>query len=73
MYALYWLWVVMREHKYYKENVKFRMTVHDSIMLEIKQDVKIEAIVNQMCKDTATHFNLPVPLHADVERGSYWQ
>ena len=73
MYALYWLWVVMRSYPYYQDNVKFRMTVHDSIMLETKEDVKIETIVNQMCADTATHFNLPVALHADVERGKYWQ
>jgi len=73
MYSLYWLWVVMREYEYYKENVKFRMTVHDSIMLEMKDNVKIEAIVNQMCADTVAHFNLPVDLHVDVDTGDYWQ
>jgi DNA polymerase I-like protein with 3'-5' exonuclease and polymerase domains len=63
----------MREYEYYKENVKFRMTVHDSIMLEMKDNVKIEAIVNQMCADTVAHFNLPVDLHVDVDTGDYWQ
>jgi DNA polymerase I-like protein with 3'-5' exonuclease and polymerase domains len=73
MYALYWLWVVCRSTPELHRAVKFRMTVHDSILMQTELGLDLTKIVEQMCKHTAAHFNLPVPLHCDITTGIYWQ
>ena len=73
MYSLYWLWVVVRNTPEYNDKVKFRMTVHDSILLQTEKGLLLEKLVEAMCTYTSQHFNLPVPLHCDIETGEYWQ
>ncbi len=67
MYALYWLWLN-------KNNYKFLLTVHDSILIETSEPLmSVELAVEQMCAATTGHFNLPVNLHCDVSVGKHWK
>jgi DNA polymerase I-like protein with 3'-5' exonuclease and polymerase domains len=67
MYALTWLWR-------HTDNVRYVLTVHDSIVIESPQDsLYIRNIVLEMCRQTADHFNLPLELRCDVESGKHWQ
>jgi len=72
MFALTWLWTVCQETEAFKD-VKFHMTVHDSILVVTPKGLDLTKLVEQMCADTAAHYNLPVPLHCDIDRGNYWQ
>ena len=72
MHALTWLWTVCRETEAFKD-VKFHCTVHDSILVQTPKGLDLTKLVEQMCVDTAAHYNLPVPLHCDIDRGNYWQ
>lgn len=73
MYALYWLWVVVRNTPEYADKVKFRMTVHDSILLQIRKGLPLTKLVEAMCSYTGQRYNLPVPLHCDIKTGNQWQ
>jgi DNA polymerase I-like protein with 3'-5' exonuclease and polymerase domains len=67
MYALTWLW---RHHTTYR----YILTVHDSIVVESQCDKQmIEAAVEQMCRATVLHFNLPLDLVCDVDQGTHWK
>jgi len=72
MWALTWLWRAIRVSGY-SDKVKFIMTVHDSIVLEVQHGTHVDVITKAMCAETVKHFNLPVPLECDVESGQYWK
>ena len=67
MYGLWYLWTVLRNR------VKFRMTVHDSILLERELDVDLHEEYDDMISAIEKRFNLPVHLHVDVESGYNWR
>ena len=67
MYALYWLWTNRKTWKYL-------LTVHDSIIIETSMTLAdVETAAYDMCAATTAHFNLPIALRCDVERGRHWQ
>jgi len=67
MFALTWLWR-------HTENVRYILTVHDSIIIESPQDsLYIKSMVEEMCKQTSAFFNLPLDLHCDVDHGTHWK
>ena len=67
MYALSWLW---RNHN----TMRYLLTVHDSIIIETAHTQHfVEQAVEDMCKATAKHFNLPLDLHCVVEGGTHWK
>ena len=72
MSALHYLWVAVHVSGA-AGFIKFRMTVHDSIVLEVKKGVNLSHILDKMCEYVVNKYNLPVALHVDVESGDYWQ
>lgn len=71
MYSLWWLWQAVRR-RYQWTEVQFRMTVHDSILIEKGREHDLNAHYDSMISATEQRFNLPVYLHVDVETGPTW-
>jgi DNA polymerase I-like protein with 3'-5' exonuclease and polymerase domains len=66
MTALTELWKRLRGE------VRFVMTVHDSIVLEAEDVAKVEAAMKMACFETEQKFKIPVRLGFDLETGSHW-
>jgi DNA polymerase I-like protein with 3'-5' exonuclease and polymerase domains len=71
MRGLHHLWCTVRD-QYIMDVVQFRMTVHDSILLERPKGVDLMPEYQEMCAYIESHFNLPVKPEVDVEAGSTW-
>jgi DNA polymerase-1 len=69
MHALWWLWASIRQSKL---DVKFRMTVHDSIIIEKLAGLDLRSHYDDACHQTVVKYGLPVPLGYDVETGITW-
>ena len=66
MFALSWL--------YKNYDLRYLLTVHDSIVVEsVRGRHEIELIVTDMCAAIKYHYNLPLDLHCDVDRGTTWK
>ncbi len=72
MSALHYLWVAIHSTGM-SSKIKFRMTVHDSIVLQVRKGVKLNGVLDKMCEYVKVKYNLPVDLHYDVDTGDYWQ
>ena len=72
MYALVWLWRASHTSRA-ASNIKFRMTVHDSIVVQVKKGFDMTPLLKAMCAATVTQFSLPVDLHFEQTRGDNWQ
>jgi len=70
MYALHRLWVICRSNKV---DCKFRMTVHDSILVEMPKGGNPIRLMQLACEQTEKYYNLPVKLSFDIKTGSTWQ
>jgi DNA polymerase I-like protein with 3'-5' exonuclease and polymerase domains len=66
------LWRHMKGDHIYP-GIKFLMTIHDSILIEIQKGMFVNAAMKGACIDTEETFNLPVSLQFDEERGNKWQ
>jgi DNA polymerase I-like protein with 3'-5' exonuclease and polymerase domains len=71
MYALTHLWRKCREHC--GPDVKFIMTVHDSIIMEVSKYRTMSIYCNDACTETERQFKLPIPLNYKLKFGTYWQ
>ena len=72
MYGLWYLWKSIRNILPMR-TAQFRLTVHDSILLERPQDWDFNHYYDSMCDAIGKRFNLPVKLHVDVEAGLTWR
>jgi DNA polymerase I-like protein with 3'-5' exonuclease and polymerase domains len=72
MHGLVWLWRNIRED-YAMDEVMFRLTVHDSMLLERPSEVDLTARYASMCKAVEREFSLPVEVNVDVESDFYWR
>lgn len=70
MAALLHMWASMRRDYL---GVKFRMTVHDSILIEKPAGLDLDKYYKAACTYVEGKFNLPLPLEYDVESGKTWQ
>ena len=66
MRALYYLWCDLRNIAW------FRLTVHDSILIEKAYDDDFTDVYDQVCEVVKLYYNLPVPLNYDVETDTHW-
>jgi len=71
MYGLTHLWRAVRKDWNW-DAVRFRVTVHDSIMLERDARIDMTRYYNEAIGAIETHFNLPVHLQFEVETGYHW-
>ena len=71
MYGLWYLWAAIRRTKALSE-IRFRLTVHDSILLDRPKNYDLSRLYDSMNDAIKTRFNLPVDLHVDVESGLNW-
>ena len=69
MRTLYNLWVNVRDTMQ-NGDMMFRMTVHDSIVLDAPHVPAIE--IDNAVAATMTRYNLPVQLKYDVQQGDHW-
>lgn len=72
MYGLWSLWKEMREN-FTMGEIQFRMTVHDSILLERPKEWELDKMYDGMIEAIGVRYNLPVTLHVDVESGPNWR
>lgn len=70
MYALTEFWRIIKKRD---DGVKFRMTVHDSILVEAGYGYALSTAMRLACTNTEKHFNLPVKLSFEEKRGTTWQ
>jgi len=70
MYGLWYLWQDLRQ-TYTK--IYFRLTVHDSILIERPHGWVLDGHYNDMNRAIEKRFNLPINLHVDVESGLNWR
>ena len=71
MYGLTHLWREVRRDWNW-DAVRFRVTVHDSIMLERDARIDLTDYYNTAIGAIEKHFNLPVHLQFEVETGYHW-
>ncbi len=67
--ALSYLWHDMRAECL---DVRYLMTVHDSILIEKPIGLDLSKYYDTACRDTQVSFNLPVTLEYDVVTGNTW-
>lgn len=72
MYGLYHLWHNIRV-SFDVSEVRFRLTVHDSILLDKPAAYNLSMLYKSMCEAIGTRFKLPVDLQVDVEAGPTWR
>jgi len=72
MSALHYLWCATHATGM-QTKIKFRMTVHDSIVLEVEKGVKLKGILDKMCEYVNDKYKLPCDLHYSVDTGNHWQ
>jgi DNA polymerase I-like protein with 3'-5' exonuclease and polymerase domains len=71
MRTLYNLWVNIRSDPMrYSNQVKFRMTVHDSIVLDVPHVPGID--IDNAVGSTMVRYSLPVQLNYDIQQGDHW-
>jgi len=70
MSTLYEMWCRVQQQG---DPIKFVLTVHDSILLEVQKGWSIKTLLNQACTRVESKYNLPVPLGMSEERGPTWK
>lgn len=70
MGTLYEMWSRVQQQS---DPIKFVLTVHDSILLEVQRGWSIKTLLNQACTRVESKYNLPVPLSMSEERGPTWK
>lgn len=70
MGALYHMW---SNGQLLGHDIKFVLTVHDSILLEVPKGLSIQTILDQACKKVERDFKLPVALGMSEESGPTWK
>jgi DNA polymerase I-like protein with 3'-5' exonuclease and polymerase domains len=71
MEGLVWLWRQVRSC-YDWDDVKFRLTVHDSMLLERYNYINLASEYEDMCWHIQRTFKLPVEIKVDVDSGFNW-
>ena len=57
-----------------EERTRIRMTVHDSILVDTDMsEKKLAHIMDDVCEEVETYWNLPFNLGFDIEAGTVWQ
>ena len=72
MYGLHDLWKQVRSI-YRMDQVRFRLTVHDSILIDRPDQLNLVPMYNNMNRAIEKRYNLPIQLHVDVESGHNWR
>lgn len=72
MEGLTYLWRSIRGSMV-SDHVQFRMTVHDSILLEKKATLDLAEFYDGMIDHVMSKYKLPVQLQVDVEAGPTWR
>ena len=71
--VMYGLWYVWQDIRSTYNRIYFRLTVHDSILLEKPSGWVLDAHYNNMNRAIESRFKLPIKLHVDVESGPNWR
>ncbi len=72
MHGLYELWKNVRALPN-DTKIQFRLTVHDSMLLERPKEWDLSGLYRSMCGHLNTRFKLPVNIEVDVEAGFNWR
>ena len=70
MNALWYMWMCCKEDD---TDVRFLMTVHDSILTEKKKGLDMRKYYRAACQHVELTFNLPLSLEYEVTSGDTWQ
>lgn len=57
----------------YRTPVKYIMTVHDSIILEVPPEFDIAKEIDKVLVETEAHFKLPIQLKYDLSQDTHWK